>query len=356
MSYGTDNDLSRPNFDPSRGAPVADGRVLGTYEHGRGPVTQPAQPTYAAPTIAPAAQPPAPQFHNYQQPQGYQPQYQHGQPAQQPTHQVPATPLTPTLNQPADHGTPPTPVFNPSTGQWELPSQTTQVYQNGIPQGNFANNPAPIPQPVQQPAVPVQAPVGNSYIETSINHLTSTLGVSADTFDNVIAAAVQYGDANLINPAALGVQLTPEQTAQVKQLAQGAVQYIQAENARVDNIAYAAAGGKAQWEQASGTFNAVANPDTRSYVQYLVDSGNHEQAAQVVLNTVRGYGYQPQGQAPVAPSAIAGQQGLSGAAFKDAIGKLKQEAGNASLETGIYREKYDALVQQRMLGRQQGLA
>jgi hypothetical protein len=347
------NELSRPTFNPNTGVPAAHGPVHGQFTQGQGPSGNPAQqPVFSAPAIAPAAQAPAQPFVQpapAYDPYGYNPtaQYYHAP--------APAAPVG--MEQP------------------------TQSYQNGVPQGNFGFPQQPTQPQYQAPQVPAQpafqvpqAPVtpaaqpqaapqptvqpqtGNSYIETSINHLTSSLGVSADKFDAVISAAIQYGDPNLVNPAALGVQLTPEQTAQVQQLAQGAVQYVQAENQRVNSIVYAAAGGQEQWNQAAGTFSSVADANTKSYVSYLVDTGNHEQAAQVVLNTVRSYGYQPQGQAPIQASAIAGQQGLSSTAFKDAIGKLKMEAGNQSLESGIFGEKYQLLIQQRALGRSQGLA
>lgn len=358
-------ELSRPTFNPSTGAPAATGPVYGTFTQGQGGSGNPAQagqPTFNAPAIAPAAQAPVQQFAQpapSYDPYGYNPNAQYAHAPQ------PAAPVG--MQQP------------------------TQVYQNGVPQGNFGysqvsqgqlytpqgydivtaspTQPAyqasavPTAQPQAAPQPVPQAPVGNTYIETSINHLTSSLGVSADKFDEVISAAVQYGDPNLVNPAALGVNLTPEQAAQVTQLAKGAVQYVQAENARIEAenqrinaTVYAVAGSKEAWDSAAGTFQAIADANTRSYVNYLVQSGQHEQAAHAVLQTVRSYGYQPQGQAPIQASAIAGQQGLSSTAFKDAIGKLKMEAGNQSLESGIFGEKYQALVQQRALGRQQGLA
>lgn len=357
-------ELSRPTFNPSTGVPAATGPVYGTFTQGQGGSGNPAQPTqpaFSAPAIAPAAQ----------APQGF------GQPAPAPAYDP--------------YG------YNPNAQYAHAPQpaapvgmeQPTQVFQNGVPQGNFGFpqqpqyqapvTPAPVqpayqvpqvpvapaaqPQAPQQPVQTQQAQVGNSYIETSINHLTASLGVSSDKFDEVISAAIQYGDPNLVNPYALGVNLTPDQVTQVRQLAQGAVQYVQAESARVEAenqrinaTVYQVAGGKEAWDSAVSNFNAVADVNTRNYINYLVQSGHHEQAANAVLQTVRSYGYQPQGQAPIQASAIAGQQGLSSTAFKDAIGKLKMEAGNQSLESGIFGERYQALVQQRALGRQQGLA
>lgn len=336
MTYGTDNDLSRPQVG-ANGIPVAGGNVIGQFSQGQ-PTSQPATQPYHAPAIAPAATAP----HNYQVPNTYQP-----------THQPVTQPVTSPI-VPAGVGAPPVPVFNPTSGQWELP-QATPVF-SGVPQP--VPNPVPTPAPV--PTAQPVAPVGNNYIETSINHLTTSLGVNADAFDKVIEAAIQYGDVNLINPNALGVQLTPEQQAQVTSLAQGAVQYIQAEtaaeNARVDNLVYGVAGGKDAWTAASNTFASVADANTKSYIGYLVSAGQHEQAAKIVIQTVRNLGYQPQGQAPIQASAVAGQQGLTSAAFKDALGKLRMEAGNNSLESGIWGEKFQNLNQLRALGRQQGLA
>lgn len=355
------SELSQPTFNPNTGVPAATGTVYGTFTQGQAPAGNPIQPAFSAPAIAPAAQAPqgynqpvqAPAYNNY----GFNPtaQYAH---APQP---MPPVGTEQPVVQPQGY---------PQQAQYQVPAAPTSVqpmYQAPqvplTPTGQPQAVPQQVQQPVQQSQQAPQAQVGNSYIETSINHLTSSLGVSSDKFDEVISAAIQYGDANLVNPYALGVNLSPDQVTQVRQLAQGAVQYVQAENARIESenqrinaTVYAAAGSKEVWDSAAGTFQAMADANTRNYVNYLVQSGQHEQAAQAVLQTVRSYGYQPQGQAPIQASAIAGQQGLSSTAFKDAIGKLKMEAGNHSLEDGIFGERYQALVQQRALGRQQGLA
>lgn len=362
MSYGSDNSLSQPPMGLG-GQPATNGTVYGQYTQG-----QPAPAQHPAHILAPNANVPQPV------PQG---QYQAPQ---------------------APYGVPsPTPNYaNAPAAQPPVGTAPTQVWQNGVPQGNygFPNQPqdgfgigtpnqpvAPTvpngfnlqtghtyaPQPVDTPTPQTaqgqaitQPSVGETYIESAINHLTSTLGVSPDNFDKVIEAAVQYGDVNLINPNALGVQLTPEQHAQVKQLATSAVQYVQAESARetarIDAIAYAAAGSKEAWDSAVGVFAANADAQAKGYASYLISQGNHQAAAELVMQTVRGYGYAPQGNAPVTASAVAGQRGLTAQEFKDAIGELSRRAGNQSLEQGSFARERENLMHLRQLGRNQGLA
>ena len=358
MSYGTDNSLSQPPMGLG-GQPATNGTVYGTYTNG-----QPASQHNPAHIIAPHANVPA-------------------APAPVPNYNIPS----------------PTPNYaHAPAAAAPVGTAPTQVYQNGVPQGNFGYPvqqpqegfglgqpqyaaPQPVPQgqfnlqtghtyaptPTAQP-VPqtpqgqamAQPAVGESYIDTAINHLTSTLGVNPDTFDKVIEAAVQYGDVNLINPAALGVNLTPEQATQVRQLATSAVQYVQAETARetarIDAIAYAAAGSKEAWDAAVGQFQAVADVQAKGYASYLISQGNHQAAAELVMNTVRGYGYAPQGNAPLQPSAVAGQRGLDSQEFKTKMGELSQRAGNQSLEQGSFKQEYENLMRLRQLGRSQGLA
>ena len=49
------------------------------------------------------------------------------------------------------------------------------------------------------------------------------------------------------------------------------------------------------------------------------------------------------------------QKGLSFDELKVELGKLVQEAGGASLESGTYGRRYQDLMKRRAIGRQQGI-
>lgn len=222
-----------------------------------------------------------------------------------------------------------------------------------------------VPQPELKPNETVQVnpykdvqgtgtDVGTTYIQTSIKHLSGELGVSEDTFDAVIDNALKHGDLSLINPQALGKDLTPEQTIRVQQLAQAAVQEVQQGIQNAKNTAYNIAGGEAQWNTAVEAFNANAPQDIQEYASWLADK-DIAKAANYVLqyNTQGGYVSQ-ENQAPLGGGTGNVSTGLSGAQYSTEIGKIEREAGNRSLGSPEFKERIDALDAARALGRQQG--
>lgn len=259
------------------------------------------------------------------------------------------------------------------------PVQTPQTPQT--PQSPLAPaaNPfqQPIQQPVQQPIQPVApvvptAPVqeqanpykqaythaqslqGASYVETSVNHLAAELNLNPDVFVDVIGNAVTYNDPNLINLAVLGT-LTPEQTFRAGQLARAAFQEAQVQVQQQHSEIYTVAGGEAQWNTAVQAFNANAPQEVQEYVAFLANSERGKQAAEQVMNYVRGNGLQNHvQQAPLQGGVGTPASGLSRQEYMDEIGKLEREAGNRSLASGEYAALMADLDQRRTIGRSQG--
>lgn len=195
---------------------------------------------------------------------------------------------------------------------------------------------------------------GSSYIETSINHLSGELGVSADTFDAVIENALKHDDLSLINPQALGKNLTPEQTVRVQQLAQAAVQEVKQQVQQAKNTAYSIAGGEAQWESTVGAFNANAPQEVQEYASWLADRDVNKAVQYVIdYNTKGGYVNQ-ETQAPIQGGTGNVATGLSAAEYRQAIGEIEREAGNRSLGSPQYAERIADIDARRSLGRQQG--
>lgn len=208
-----------------------------------------------------------------------------------------------------------------------------------------------MPNPYQAPAIDPNA----DYIDTSIQYLASELNVSPDAFDAVLEKALEHGDINLINPAAMG-NLTPEQAQRVTALATAAYQQVQDQVRSAQDTVYALAGGEAAWNNAIQTFNSTATAAEKAYVEYLINHKVDARAAgEYVLNVLRTGGRTNNiVQAPVMGGVGAVTHGLSSAEYKFELAKLEQEIGNRSFDDPMFAGRMAALDQRRALGRQQG--
>lgn len=193
-------------------------------------------------------------------------------------------------------------------------------------------------------------------LELSINYFAQSNGIDPQAIYDAIAPAVQYGDTNLLNLSLQSVvqNLAPEQKAYAQQLAFAAYNSAQAEVQQTIQAAYAAAGGQQQWEAAKEHFKQVASPEIREAAAALDRTGNAQAAIQLVLNTVRGYGYgaSPEGQALQGGTNPVAVRGLSKEQYHQELNKLYKEVGNQNAWTD---PRFAQLNQQRHLGMQQGI-
>lgn len=288
--------------------------------------------------------------------------------AQQQVQQVPAnSPLTPNAVPDVPAGIPQIPAGAQLGGEGYAQNQAAAVPQYQQPQPQFQT---PVPQqpvvpvvPAQQvPQVPVQNPYqapaidpNANYIDTSIQYLASELNVHPDAFDAVLDKALEHGDINLINPAAMG-NLTPEQAQRVTALATAAYQQVQDQVRSAQNTVYELAGGEAAWNNAIQTFNSTATEQEKAYVEYLIDQKVDARAAgEYVLNVLRTSGRTNNiVQAPVVGGVGTVTHGLSRAEYMAEVAKLEQEIGNRSFDDPMFSGRMAALDQRRALGRQQG--
>jgi len=208
-----------------------------------------------------------------------------------------------------------------------------------------------------------EAPVytGSSPIETAVNVFTQSVGIDSTVFQNALVNALNYGDANLIDYAALTQGLDSEKAAQAKALAQSLFADTQARQAtavqQAQSTVYNLAGGEANWKVASDAFNTSAPDYLKVAVAQLLESNNVQHAAQLVLDTVRNSGMvnTQQGVPQVQGGTGAVQQGISQAEYFAEIHKLNKETGNRSYAQGSSAQRLNQLNAQRALGRQQGL-
>lgn len=216
---------------------------------------------------------------------------------------------------------------------------------------------APVVAPVAE--VPsVDVPAGNygggSVLETSLNIFSAQTGVGTDKFEAALAGALKHNDVSLINFELVTAGLKPDQAAQAKALVHAAFTETQGAIQRGAQEAHTLAGGQAQWNEATAAFNTHAPAHIKAVVKTMLESGDVKNAASFVLETVRGAGMISNGTPEVHGSTGAVTQGLTNAEFTAQLGTLMREAGNRSFESGIYGNKYQALVQARDLGRKQG--
>ena len=250
-------------------------------------------------------------------------------------------PVVPTITPPSNTGLP---AGVPPAGN---PPQ--------LPAG--ASNP-PAPAPAAQPApVPtnVTANTGSAALDAAINVLASTAGATDADLQRIAGNALQYGDVNLIDRAFLQEKFG-KHAAQFEALAIAAVQEQKNATNRAASEVHALAGGEAQWNQAVAVFNQSAPDPIRAAVRALIDSGNTQQGAQLLIEMVRGSGLVPNVNPLVSGgAAVPSSQGALGKAeFQSEMAKLKNEAGNRSLETGVFAERYQQLLQRRAQGRALG--
>ena len=246
--------------------------------------------------------------------------------------------------------------------QQQAPAQTSYITGGGqeppvAPQAAPEAPPAPSTETVHKNPYgdKPEEVTGGTYIETSIKHLSGELGITDDQFESVYENALKHGDLSLINPHALGKELTPEQVQRVQQLATAAVQETQAGVARATQEVYSVAGGEAQWNTAVQAFNANAPEDAQGYAGYLADQGKFKQAAEYVLNYNKQGGFvNTVAQPPLQGGNGSTQTGLSLAEYRTEIGKIEQEAGNRSLGSPEFAARIADLDSRRTLGRQQG--
>lgn len=209
-----------------------------------------------------------------------------------------------------------------------------------------------------EPAVAPDAPAGtyggDTVLDTAISVFSGQTGVTADKFQDALAGALKHNDIELINFDALTQGLKPDQAAQAKALATAAFKETQGNIQRATQDAYTLAGGEQQWKEATAAFNTSAPAHLKAVVNTMLQSGDVKNAAQFVLETVRGSGMVNNGTPQVEGGASAPTQGLTQAEFRSQLADLERTAGNRSLEQGLHGQKFQQLVAARNLGRKQG--
>ncbi len=194
---------------------------------------------------------------------------------------------------------------------------------------------------------------GDAVLDGAIKAFTASAGMSPQDFMQIVGNAVDYNDPELIDKTLLSSKYAGTEDT-IKGLVNALI--AQANNAdnMIRNTAYQIAGGKESWDQAVAIFNANAPAYLKETVKTMIDNGKIKEGAQMLMNSVGSYG-QGASSMPQMGGGMTPQKGLSFDELKVELGKLVQEAGGASLESGTYGRRYQDLMKRRAIGRQQGI-
>lgn len=196
------------------------------------------------------------------------------------------------------------------------------------------------------------AETGNPAIDAGIAMLKSVSGLNDADMVRAIGKAVERGDETLIDTAFIKERFG-EHAAYAEMLAKAYLQDQVGQAQRAVQAAHDMVGGKANWDAMTQVFNAKAPEHLRAAARALADSGNIEGAAKLVVETAQGMGLVPK----VSPKLQGGgaiNDALDAAGFAKEYAKLRQEAGNNSLQSKQFKARYDALVARRYAGKMRG--
>lgn len=178
-----------------------------------------------------------------------------------------------------------------------------------------------------------------------------TVGNGLDA-DRVLGNALRYGDPDLIDVAYINDK-GGANARNLIEMARGIVEGVTKQAQAFETSVYNTVGGKGNWDVLVGVFNSKAPTEVRATVARMLDSKDAlliKQGAAMVAEYGKSSGLIPQQGTQFGASAMAptNSGGLTKAAFQAALRQLDQRSPD-------YESKASALMQQRALGKQQGL-
>lgn len=244
-------------------------------------------------------------------------------------------------------------------GQPAQPSLDVKSSSEPAPTHAPEPRPEPKPEPKPEPTFPKGSvwdagdTTGDAILDLGIDSLTRMSGCSKDDFIRIIGNAVERGDMTLLDEALIAEKYKGF-APQFRQIAEALINKGEADRKSYENVAYGVAGSEESWKQAVAVFNENAPEHMKLAVRTIIDSGNIKEGAQLLMQVVQDLGVPTKGAyRPVGNGSP--QNGLSAEEFRKEFTKLRQDAGNRSLESGVFFERYQDLMARRAMGRRAGL-
>ena len=196
------------------------------------------------------------------------------------------------------------------------------------------------------------AQTGNPTIDAGVAMLKQVSGLTDSDMVRALSKALEYQDPNLIDTAFIKERFG-EHAAYAELLAKAYLEDQVGQATKAVQEAYDLVGGKENWEVAAQLFNSKASEPLRKAARVLADSGELKQAAELVAGYCRDMGLIKTSNPLV--RGVPGNNALSAADFKVEYAKLRQEAGNRSLESQQFSQRYHDLLARREAGKRVGL-
>ena len=197
------------------------------------------------------------------------------------------------------------------------------------------------------------ATTGNPAIDAGIAMLKQVSKLNDADRVRAIGKAVEYNDPNLIDSAFIKERFG-EHAQYAELLAKAYLDDQIGQAQRAVTAAYDLVGGKENWETASQMFNAKAPEHVRAAARALANSGDVTGAAKLVVETVQGLGLIAK-EAGILKGGAALDGALSAADFSKEYQALRKEAGNRSLESPKFAQRYQNLLSRRQAGKAKGI-
>lgn len=196
------------------------------------------------------------------------------------------------------------------------------------------------------------AQTGNPTIDAGVAMLKQVSGLTDSDMVRALGKALEYQDPNLIDTAFIKERFG-EHAAYAELLAKAYLEDQVGQATKAVQEAYDLVGGRENWEVAAQLFNSKAPEPLRKAARVLADSGELKQAAELVAGYCRDMGLIKTANPLV--RGVPSNNALSAADFKAEYTKLRQEAGNRSLESKQFSQRYNDLLARREAGKRVGL-
>ena len=196
------------------------------------------------------------------------------------------------------------------------------------------------------------AKTGNHTIDAGVAMLQKVSGLTDSDMVRALGKALEYQDPNLIDTAFIKERFG-EHAAYAELLAKAYLEDQVGQATKAVQEAYDLVGGKENWEVAAQLFSSKAPEPLRKAARVLADSGELKQAAELVAGYCRDMGLIKTANPLV--RGVPSNNALSAADFKAEYTKLRQEAGNRSLESKQFSQRYNDLLARREAGKRVGL-
>lgn len=194
---------------------------------------------------------------------------------------------------------------------------------------------------------------GNAAIDAGVAMLTKVSGLNDSDMQRAIGKAVEYGDKNLIDTAFIKERFG-EHAAYAQLLAEAYLDDQVGQAQRAVTEVYDLVGGKGNWDATAQIFKAKAPEHLQNAARALANSGDLKGSAQLVVETCQSLGLIPNVN-PQLRGGAGNYGALSASDFAKEYQALRKEAGNQSLESNKFKDRYESLLQRRSAGKRMGI-